>query len=118
MPDHPQPAPNVLWSNRIILVLLLAVLLPVAVSVLYLFPPTQYSVLPCIFHYFTGLHCPGCGATRCVHALLTGDVPQAFAYNPLFLLLSPLLLWEGCKITYWLWTGKSIRGPRLPAWSA
>ncbi|WP_233198582.1 MULTISPECIES: DUF2752 domain-containing protein [Luteimonas] len=42
---------------------------------------------PCMFYTVTGWHCPGCGLTRCLHALAHGDVPQAFAMNPLLLVL-------------------------------
>jgi len=48
---------------------------------------------PCLFYSFTGLYCPGCGSTRCVHALVHFDLPQAFSMNPLLVLsLVPLTL--------------------------
>ena len=35
--------------------------------------PVVTSWFPaCIFHQLTNLHCPGCGATRAIHALLHG----------------------------------------------
>ena len=37
----------------------------------------------CPFHAWTGLPCPGCGTTRAVVALATGDLPAALALNPL-----------------------------------
>ncbi len=40
----------------------------------------------CWFRRLTGLSCPGCGGTRAVGALLSGDVVAAFRYN----LLLPL----------------------------
>ena len=30
---------------------------------------------PCMIHTFTGYYCPGCGGTRAVHALFSGDCP-------------------------------------------
>ncbi len=42
---------------------------------------------PCMFYTATGWHCPGCGLTRCLHALAHGDLPQAMAMNPLLLVL-------------------------------
>jgi len=37
----------------------------------------------CLFHRFTGVPCPTCGATRCVKALLCGDWGVAIALQPL-----------------------------------
>lgn len=47
--------------------------------------------LPCVFHSLTGLYCPGCGATRTLHALVHFDLPGALAMNPLLVLLLPLM---------------------------
>ena len=50
------------------------------VVLLYVAAPTPDSYFPrCLFHMLTGLHCPGCGSTRCLHALVHGDLPQAVA---------------------------------------
>lgn len=38
--------------------------------------------IPCFFHRFTGLPCPGCGLTRSVLALLHGHVHEAFLLHP------------------------------------
>ena len=65
-----------------------------AVAVLWRVDPNQPgSLLPaCPLHAFTGLYCPGCGATRALHALVHGDFGQAMAMNPLFTLALPLLV--------------------------
>src|SRR5688572_21194322 len=68
-------------------------------------PPADSPYLPkCQFHQLTGLHCPGCGMTRALHAALNGHFAQALAYNPLAPLLLPVIgiavlraLWD------WLW---------------
>ena len=46
---------------------------------------------PCPFRALTGLYCPGCGSTRCLHALAHLDLAGALAMNPLLVLsLLPL----------------------------
>ena len=47
--------------------------------------------LPCPFHAVTGLLCPGCGVTRMCLALLWGNWADAWAANPVLLLLLPVL---------------------------
>jgi MFS superfamily sulfate permease-like transporter len=64
----------------------LAALPPAAL--LYAFPSAPYP--PCPIHAFTGLLCPGCGATHALAALVHGHLQQAFHANPLFVLLLPL----------------------------
>lgn len=64
------------------------------VALLWRIDPNQPgSVLPpCPVHAYTGVFCPGCGATRAMHALVHGDLLHALAMNPLFTLALPLLL--------------------------
>lgn len=46
---------------------------------------------PCPLRALTGLYCPGCGSTRCLHALVHLDLAGALAMNPLLVLaLLPL----------------------------
>ena len=65
-----------------------------AVAILWRVNPNQPgSGLPaCPFHAMTGLYCPGCGATRAVHALVHGDVVHALAMNPMFTLTLPVVV--------------------------
>ena len=39
--------------------------------------------VPCLFHEWTGLYCPGCGGTRAIKALLSGHPVLSFLYHPL-----------------------------------
>ncbi len=56
-------------------------------ALLYLFLFSHFGIgFPCMFHKLTGLSCPGCGGTRAMAALLTGQWKQALEYNPLILL--------------------------------
>ena len=54
---------------------------------LLLFCQMKKIYLPCLFHKFTNLYCPGCGITRLFLSLLKLDFYQAFRYNPLVFLL-------------------------------
>lgn len=40
----------------------------------------------------TGLQCPGCGSQRAIHALLTGELGQAWHFNALMVASLPFLL--------------------------
>lgn len=51
---------------------------------LRLAPPQSSSLYPpCPIHQFTGLLCPGCGATRALAALTRGHLIEALQLNPL-----------------------------------
>jgi hypothetical protein len=50
----------------------------------------------CLFHEFTGIACPGCGATRCVRDVFRGDLTSAFLMNPLVFLTGILFVVYDC----------------------
>lgn len=57
-------------------------------------PNAAGSLLPaCPFFSLTGLYCPGCGSTRCLHALAHFDLVTAWAMNPLLVAALPLVAW-------------------------
>jgi hypothetical protein len=47
---------------------------------------------PCLLHAWTGLHCPGCGSTRALHALVHGKFGAAFGFNSLAMLFFTAML--------------------------
>ncbi|MSU77912.1 MAG: DUF2752 domain-containing protein [Gemmataceae bacterium] len=110
---HPRRKP---WAARILVVLFFAVVVPISSSILYTYSPTQHSYIPCPFHWLTGLHCPGCGATRCTYALLHGDIRQALAYNSLFVIMLPLIGYVTVRMVIELWTDKTAPGIDFPIW--
>ncbi len=58
-----------------------------------LFEPTETSFFPkCTLFQMTGLHCPGCGSTRAVSALVHGRWMDALRFNPLLIIGLPLLV--------------------------
>jgi hypothetical protein len=57
-------------------------------------PETPGHYPTCPFLALTGWYCPGCGTTRALHALLHGNVAQAFAYNSVAFIAVPVLAWS------------------------
>ena len=56
-------------------------------------PNSSSAIYPaCPFLAVTGLDCPGCGITRALHALVTGNPLQALDHNAVFVLALPFLL--------------------------
>ena len=73
----------------------------------YVGSPGKSAWLPeCVFHRVTGLHCPGCGNTRALHALVHGDLAASLSNNilllPALLLLAVLLIWPRLAINQWV----------------
>lgn len=73
---------------------------------------------PCPLRALTGLYCPGCGSTRCLHALAHLDLAGAMAMNPLLVLsLLPLavLVLHGAELlpTRLLSLGNALAAPKL-----
>jgi hypothetical protein len=79
-----------------------------ALSALY---ATSGLGLPCPFRLLTGWDCPLCGGTRMGDALLHGDLPGAFGFNPVALVGLVILGVLGV-----VWTVEAVGGPafRLP----
>ncbi|MCG8650910.1 MAG: DUF2752 domain-containing protein, partial [Pirellulales bacterium] len=76
-----------------ILPAVLVLMVVTGVVVLRRSEPTEQSWYPkCMFHSWTGLHCPGCGATRALHALAHGRLSAAIGFNPLLVLGGPVLV--------------------------
>ena len=77
--------------SRSLLWLLLAALL--VAGVYFVFDPSEGGLFPrCPFHMLTGWQCPGCGSQRAIHALLNGDVKEAFGYNAMMMVAIPWIV--------------------------
>lgn len=64
------------------------------VCLAYYFLLTFFNIgIPCLFHKFTGLLCPGCGITRMVLAILRLDFKSAFQYNQVIFVSSPFIIY-------------------------
>src|SRR4029079_1546856 len=67
----------------------------------------------CPFKAWTGLDCPGCGATRAAHQLLNGHLRAALELNAVFVLALPLVIWW---LVRWLLAAAGARPhPPLPS---
>lgn len=81
-------------KNELLTLGILLALVTAAGILLLLVPPgsPHSKWLPkCMFFQWTGLYCPGCGATRAFSALLHGDI-RASLHNNLFLIPGGLML--------------------------
>lgn len=62
------------------------------VFLLLRYDPVDAAFFPkCVLHSWTGLHCPGCGATRAMHALVHGRPLEAVRFNPLLVVGGPII---------------------------
>jgi hypothetical protein len=90
-------------NPRLALALAGACGLLLALVLIYRTPPEQNRFAPpCLFHQMTGLHCPGCGGTRAMHALLHGRVGEAAGKNVLLIAALPFIAAWGAHGT-WRW---------------
>jgi hypothetical protein len=76
-------------------------------AVLFFFDPSETAIFPpCLIRLYTGWSCPGCGATRALHALLHLRLEEAWRYNKLWTAAAPVLAAWG---VWRLWTGTGRR---------
>lgn len=89
------------------MILAALVLLIIAAGCIYGYchMPSEYP-FSCAVHELTGWYCPGCGAGRAFHAVLHGDLVEAFCYNPVMVILAPFLgLYVCARGIDWVLTG-------------
>ena len=94
--------------------------LALVLYILMTIPPAGNPLYPkCVSFTLFGLHCPGCGTTRALHALLNGRFQQSLAYNIAAL---PALFYFGLVALRWAWQwcwGYPLRSwtwPRILIW--
>ncbi len=112
-PARPHPGPALpAWAGAIA-----GGLLVLTLVVLWRFEPSGQFFYPrCAFHELTGWKCPGCGGTRAAHALLHGHVAEAWQYNPLTIVLLPVVAWLAAREVLGRTTGRWGPLPHLPRW--
>lgn len=67
----------------------------------------------CVFYALTGLYCPGCGSGRALYSILHGRILHALDYNPVFVLLLPLVIYLILQGYLKVVTGRAIL-PMIP----
>jgi len=88
----------------------------IGLVLLRLFDPATSGVFPpCPLHYLTGLYCPGCGSLRAIHALLHGNTTEAWAMNPLTVVLLPFIAYGLLSELLARLRGSGLPQPMLPA---
>lgn len=87
--------------KRLIILLAPVLIIPAMWFALKVF--RKYSII-CPVNFFTGIYCIGCGGTRCIDALLKGDLLLAIKQN--------LIVFSGVIFLIAIWiqllTGKKI----------
>lgn len=78
--------------KRLIAAIVLAITAIIIVTFYALIEPDSGLMPRCPFKMATGWDCPGCGSQRMIHALLHGDISQAWALNPFLFFAAPILL--------------------------
>jgi len=88
-----------------------------ALAVLWRVEPAGQPFFPrCWLYQTTGLQCPGCGATRAVHALLNGRFVEAFHLNALVVAGLPLALWMTLRALWGWGSGRWWPNPLTRPW--
>lgn len=60
----------------------------------YSFNPSSSNLFPrCPTYSLFGIYCPGCGSQRALHQLLHFNIIEAFRFNPLLVILFPLIVY-------------------------
>jgi hypothetical protein len=91
-------------------------LLAAGAAYLFVFEPGKTGFFPiCMFRFFTGFTCPGCGTTRALHQILHGHFLTAFTLNPLFIIAIPFLLFAFLRYSMTVMRGGVPRPNALPA---
>lgn len=71
------------------------------------------SFLRCPSNLLFKINCPGCGTQRAIHHLLHLEITEAFHFNALFVLFSPLILVVFLLLIYNFIFNKSVKIPLL-----
>ncbi|QTV06302.1 DUF2752 domain-containing protein [Faecalibacter bovis] len=103
--------------NKNILIKICSILLLGGALIFYFYqnnPSDNNSFfLRCPSNFLFNIDCPGCGTQRAIHHLLHLEIAEAFRFNALFVLFSPLILVVIALLIYNFIFDKSVRLPFL-----
>ncbi len=98
--------------------ILAAIAAPLGVAILFSMRDLWLSIAgrlkPCLFHAVTGYHCPSCGNTRCIRALLEGDILSAIRNNAVIVTVLVLLVLWYLETVIRIWREEVRLLPRSP----
>lgn len=78
----------------------------------YYNPAAPSTFFPsCPTKTFLGIYCPVCGSQRATHYLLHGDIYTALKYNPLFVILLPIIMLMLIQLAVQKFTYQQFRIP-------
>lgn len=64
----------------------LATIFAIFMTTFYIIYVSKFMRIPeCTFYKNLGIYCPGCGATRAVYSLYSGQILKSIYYNPIIL---------------------------------
>jgi hypothetical protein len=96
--------------RRSLVIILVLTALMVFGVIYFALDPSSSGLFPrCVFLSMTGYKCPGCGSQRAIHALLHGNVIEAFKFNAFLLVAIPWIAL--CLFA----ESRRLRNPRLYA---
>ena len=88
----------------------------IGIVLLSVFDPAASGIFPpCPVRYLTGWYCPGCGSLRALHQLLHGNLREAWAMNPLTILLLPFIAYGLASQALLQLRGRGLPRVFLPA---
>ncbi len=78
-------------GNRTVVIVIVVAVALFAIATYWLFDPSEYIFPRCPVYMLTGWECPGCGSQRALHALLNGDIAEAWRLNAFLLCMAPVI---------------------------
>ena len=82
--------------KNIMIIISPLILMPAAYLIVLIYKAKiSPHIPPCLIRTFTGIYCPGCGATHCIYELSAGHILKAMKYNAVIFgtIIYVMILW-------------------------